>query len=159
MKQPDGSYATQDELFIEAGPEEIYRVLVDFNNRHLWWEGNRAKLLNGEEPREGSYVTVHTRQWIFPIRFLMRIQMLEIPRLIRLEVERGPIRGFCEWHVEPREKGAIVRLVWRNVYPSGLPAKWTFAVSGDRKHSQHAVAGLAGLKAYLSSDRFQKRTA
>ncbi|MBI4436879.1 MAG: SRPBCC family protein [Candidatus Omnitrophica bacterium] len=149
MKQPDGSYTTQDELFIEAPPGEIYKLLIDFNQRHLWWKSNRAKLLNGGEAKEGSRVAISGRQWIFPIHFLMRIQKLEGEQLIRLEAEEGLIRGICEWQIEPREKGALVRLRWNGVRPKGIAAKLLFALVGDRKHSQHANRGLAGLKAYL----------
>ena len=149
MKQPDGSYTTKDELFIEAPPEEIYKLLIDFNHRHLWWKTNRATLLNGKEVQEGSRVAISGRPWIFPIHFLMRVRKLETARLIRLEAEEGPIRGICEWQIEPKGKGALVRLSWNGVRPKGIAAKFLFAVVGDRKHSQHAALGLAGLKAYL----------
>ena len=158
MKQRDGSYTTKDELFIEADPDEIYHMLLDFNNRHLWWKTNRAKLLDGGGVREGAWVAITGRQWVFPIHFLMRIQKLEKPRLIRLQAERGPIRGICEWQIEPQgEGGALVRLVWEGVRPSGLPAKVLFAMVGDHRHSEQAALGLAGLKDYFFSHRFQKK--
>ena len=134
MKQRDGSYATKDELFIEADPHRIYHTLLDFNNRHLWWRTNRARILGGEA-KEGSRVAITGWHGIFPIHFLMRIQKLEKPRLIRLQAERGPIRGICEWQIEPQgEGGALVRLVWEGVRPSGLPAKVLFAMVGDHRH-------------------------
>lgn len=146
MKQRDGSYLTQDELFIAADPDTIYNVLVDFNHRHLWWKTNRAELLNGEEAKEGAQVAIYGR---FPIRFLMRIQKLESPHLIRLDVEKGPIRGLCEWQIEPRGKGSAVRLVWNGVRPKGLLARSLFTLVGDRAHRRQAARGLAGLKTYL----------
>lgn len=150
MKQPDGSYTTQDELFIEADPQEVYKVLTDFNNRHLWWKANRARVPEGEEIGEGTCVAIFSRQGIFPVRFLMRVQRVEPPRLIRLEAEKGPIRGVCEWQIEPKEKGSVVRLLWKGVRPSGPVAKMFFALGGDRRHNQHAAQGLAGLKEFLS---------
>ena len=156
MKQPDGSYATQDELFIEADPQEVYKVLIDFENRHLWWKTNRASVLNGEETREGSRVAICSRHGIFPVHFLMRIQKLEPSRLIRLEAEKGPIRGICEWQIESKGSGTVARLVWKGVRPSGLATKILFAMVGDRKHSQYAAEGLVGLKAYFFSQRLAK---
>lgn len=157
MKELNGSYWTKDELFIEADPTEIYKVLVDFNNRHLWWKANRGKVLNGGEIREGSRVAIFARHGIFPIRFLMRIQRLEAPYRIRMELEKGPIRGICEWQVEPRDDGALVRLVWERVRPYGVPAKLLFALTGDRNHRRHTAEGLAGLKAYLMKTQVTER--
>lgn len=159
VKQHDGSYTTQNELFIETDPREIYDVLVDFNRRHLWWKTNRAELLNGEKVQEGSRVIIRARHRIFPVRFLMRIEKLEPPRLIRLGVEEGPIQGHCEWQIESEKRGALVRLVWKGVRPRGLLGRWMFALSGEQKHRQHAAHGLEGLKAYLLSSPPRKRTA
>jgi|GEM_PF-3438588 len=158
MKQNDGSYTTKDRLFIEADPDEVYNTLLDFNNRHLWWKTNRARLLNEGEAKEGAHVAITGRHWIFPVHFLMRIRKLEKGRLIRLEAEKGPIRGICEWQIEPKERGAWVCLAWEGVRPNGVAAKLLFAMTGDRKHSQHAALGLAGLKAYFFSQRFQKKS-
>ena len=149
MKERDGSYTTRDELFVDAPPERIYELLVDFNNRHTWWKSNRARLLNGGEAKEGAQVALCARHWIFPVRFLMRIKKLQPARLIRLDVEKGLIRGTCEWQIEPRGRGAVVRLMWEGVRPEGIVATALFAMSGDRKHSQHVSFGLAGLKAHF----------
>lgn len=143
------SYFTQDEIFIGKPAGEIYHVLVDFNNRHLWWKANRARLLNGGEAQEGTKVMIRTGRWLFPVRFFMRIKTLEPYRLIRLEVEKGPICGFCEWQMEPLDHGTKVRLLWNDVRPRGLLSKLLFAVGAERKHRQHAARGLAGLKDYL----------
>lgn len=151
MRQPDGSYTTTDELFIEADPNALYKILLDFNHRHLWWKTNAGKLLNGEEAQEGSRVAITARQGLFPLHFLMRIQRLDQKeRCIRLEVEEGPIRGSCEWQVEPRGRGAMVRLVWKGVRPNGFFATLLFARVGDRKHREHIAEGLAGLKRWVS---------
>jgi len=143
------SYLTQNEIFIEKPAEEIYHVLVDFNNRHLWWKANRARLLNGVEAQEGTRVLIRTGRWLFPVRFFMRIKTLEPYRLIRLEVEKGPISGLCEWQMEPVDRGTKVRLLWNGVRPRGLLSKLLFAVGAERKHRQYSERGLSGLKDYL----------
>jgi len=151
MQNPDGSYTTIDERFIEADPVEIYRTLIDFDHRHLWWHTNQGALLEKGPPEVGKYVALRARQGIFSVHFLMRIQKLEENRLIQLQAEKGPIRGICAWHIEPMKDGAMVRLVWDHVRPSGVLSKLLFWVMGDRKHQAHVSLGLVHLQRYLSN--------
>ncbi|MBI4481924.1 MAG: SRPBCC family protein [Acidobacteria bacterium] len=144
-RNPDRSYFTVDELYIDAPPDRLYRLLMDFNRRHEWTPTVQARVLSAGEVRVNSEIEMSVAGKM-GASFAMRIRYLEPPYRIGCELIRGDLLGLMEWEIAPHLQGSLVKLKWKRMVPNRRLFNILFALTGTYFHSRQSARTLFALK-------------
>lgn len=97
---------TTDDIYIEAGPDEVHRALLQVGARAPWWKRARVKM-------DGAAVVIRARvaPVRLPIRFKATTGTVRPGQGFVWHIEGREVRGTAEWWLEPFKEGTVVHHV------------------------------------------------